>query len=64
MNSPTKEQFGRLQGLRLAITSDLSGFTALQIERSTMLPRCTQKHAFSDLFAAYLSTRTQVDLID
>jgi CRP/FNR family transcriptional regulator, cyclic AMP receptor protein len=62
-----EEAITAVQGLRSVTASAISECTALRIERSEMIRVLHEEHAFSDLFATYLLTRSmrvQADLVD
>jgi CRP/FNR family cyclic AMP-dependent transcriptional regulator len=62
-----EESIASVEGLRLATASAVTDCTALKIERGEMIRVMHQEHALSDVFMAYLLTRSmriQADLVD
>jgi CRP/FNR family transcriptional regulator, cyclic AMP receptor protein len=62
-----EEAITSVQGLRLASASAVTDCVVLKIDRKEMIRSLQQEHAFSDLFVAYLLTRSmrvQADLVD
>lgn len=62
-----EESIAGVVGLRLATATAITDCTALKIGREAMLQVMHTEHSFSDLFLAFLLTRsmrTQADLVD
>ncbi len=62
-----EEAITAIIGLRLATATAITNCTALRIERKEMIRVMHDEHDFSDLFVAFLLTRsmrTQADLVD
>jgi len=62
-----EESIGAIAGLRLATATAMTACTVLKIDRKEMIRVVHEEHAFSDLFLAFLLTRsmrTQADLVD
>jgi CRP/FNR family transcriptional regulator, cyclic AMP receptor protein len=62
-----EESIAALAGLRLATAVAITDCTAMRIEREEMIRVMHEEHALSDMFMAYLLTRTmriQSDLVD
>jgi CRP/FNR family cyclic AMP-dependent transcriptional regulator len=62
-----EESLATVGGLCMATATAISACTALKIERGEMIRVMHEEHAFSDLFLAFLlsrSIRTQADLVD
>jgi CRP/FNR family transcriptional regulator, cyclic AMP receptor protein len=62
-----EESIATSEGLRVASASTITDCVVLKIDRREMIRVIHEEHAFSDLFMAYLLTRTmrvQADLVD
>lgn len=62
-----EESLATVSGLRLATATAATACTALRIERTEMVRVMHDEHTFSDLFLAFLLTRSmriQADLVD
>jgi CRP/FNR family transcriptional regulator, cyclic AMP receptor protein len=62
-----EESIAAVRGLRLATASAMTDCLALKIERSEMIRVMHEEHALSEVFMAYLLTRSmriQADLVD
>jgi CRP/FNR family transcriptional regulator, cyclic AMP receptor protein len=62
-----EESIASVEGLRLATASAVTDCTALKIERREMIRVMHEQHALSEVFMAYLLTRSmriQADLVD
>jgi CRP/FNR family cyclic AMP-dependent transcriptional regulator len=62
-----EESLAAVKGLCLATASAITDCTALKIERGEMIRMMHQEHALSEVFMAYLLTRSmriQADLVD
>ena len=62
-----EESIAAVQGLHMATATAITTCTALKIERTEMIRVMHQEHSFSDLFLAFLlsrSMRIQADLVD
>jgi CRP-like cAMP-binding protein len=62
-----EESIAAVMGLRLATATAITACTALKIQRGEMIRAVHEEHSFSDLFLAFLLTRsmrTQADLVD
>jgi CRP/FNR family cyclic AMP-dependent transcriptional regulator len=62
-----EESVAAVAGLRLATATAITDCTALKIQRGEMIRVVHEEHSFSDLFLAFLlsrSLRTQADLVD
>lgn len=62
-----EESVGAIAGCRLATATALTACSALKIEQTDMMPVIREEPKFSELFLAFLLTRsmnTQADLVD
>jgi CRP/FNR family cyclic AMP-dependent transcriptional regulator len=62
-----EESIAAVAGLRMATATAITACTALKISREAMIQVMHDQHSFSDLFLAFLLTRsmrTQADLVD
>ena len=62
-----EEAVAAVEGLHMATAVAITSCTALKIQRAEMLRVMHEEHAFSDMFLAFLisrSMRTQADLVD
>jgi CRP/FNR family transcriptional regulator, cyclic AMP receptor protein len=62
-----EESIAAVAGLRMATATAITACTALKITREAMIHVMHEQHSFSDMFLAFLLTRsmrTQADLVD
>jgi len=62
-----EESVAAMAGLRMATAKAITACTALKIDRAEMIRVIHEEHAFSDMFMAFLLTRSmriQADLVD